>query len=104
MLGRADTVITVNSKSGAEGLLLGRPVIVLGDAFYTPCHLVYRPASLGALPGMLAELLSRPSRNDPEGIRRYFQDVWAHSCRGEIYDSSRENIAGLCDALTEVIT
>ena len=104
VLGRADAVITVNSKSGAEGLLLGRPVIVLGNAFYTPCRLVYRAACLRALPDTLAELLSRPPRSDPEGIRRYFQDVWAHSCRGEIYDSSRENIAGLCDALTEVIT
>ncbi len=104
VLGRADAIITVNSKSGAEGLLLGRPVIVLGNAFYTPCRLASRPASLRELPDLLAKLLSRPPMSDPKDSRRYFQDVWAHSCRGEIHDSSRENIAELCDALTEVIT
>lgn len=103
ILRRADAVITVNSKAGAEGLLLGKPVIVLGNAFYTPCQLVHHPASLAELPGLLVKLLHQQPSISSESILRYFQDVWASSRRGEIYDPSRENIAALSEALLEAI-
>lgn len=103
VLGRADAVITVNSKSGAEGLFLGRPIIVLGDAFYTPCRLVSRPKNLSGLPALLAELIGRPPPVNADEIRRYFQDVWDHSYRGEIFDASPNNVDGFCESLSEVM-
>lgn len=92
VLRRADAVVTVNSKSGAEALLLGRPVLVLGDAFYASCELTRRIDSLGALPGALAETIDRPLNIDVDAIERYFQDVWDASSPGELYVLEAANV------------
>jgi Capsule polysaccharide biosynthesis protein len=85
VLHRADAVVTVNSKSGAEALLLGRPVLVLGDAFYSECKLVQRVQSPAALPARLAATLAAQVELDPDAVRRYFQDVWETSWPGELH-------------------
>ncbi len=97
---RATAVLTVNSKSGAEALLLGRPVIVLGDAFYRPCALVRRAESLAELPALLAAACDpeRPAL-DETAIRGYFQAVWDASRPGELYDIEPDNVATCCEAL-----
>ena len=89
-----DVVVTVNSKSGAEGLLLGRPVFVLGDAFYAPCDLVRRIDALGDLPGALGEALASPPLPEVSAVRRYFQDVWDASWPGELYAVSNAGVLG----------
>lgn len=91
VLKSADAVVTVNSKSGAEALLLGRPVIVLGDAFYSSCRLVRRVESLSRLPEALSGVLSAPPDLDDDSVRRYFQDVWNASWPGELHTSGVEN-------------
>jgi len=93
VLRRADAVITVNSKSGAEGLLLGRQVLVLGDAFYAPCELVHRVPTLRELPGVLAQALGSPAP-DPRAVRRYFQDVWNASWPGELHIAENASVLG----------
>jgi hypothetical protein len=92
ILSRAAAVVTVNSKSGAEALLMGRPVVVLGDAFYRPCRLVYAVDSLRDLPKLLTKLTRQTPELTREEIARYFQDVWVRSRSGEIYDCSGANI------------
>ncbi|MGH6946743.1 MAG: hypothetical protein ACREDZ_05400, partial [Kiloniellales bacterium] len=72
----ARLVISVNSKSGAEALLLRRPVIVLGDAFYRPSGLATRVDSLAELPAVLEALLDGPQPLAREAVERYFQAVW----------------------------
>ena len=85
VLRRADVVITVNSKSGAEALLLARPVIVLGDAFYCGCELVQHVRSLDELPARLSQVLRSPPPLPDGAIKRYFQDVWDASWPGELH-------------------
>ncbi|MCP9451739.1 MAG: hypothetical protein NNA23_03535 [Nitrospira sp.] len=104
VLSRADAVVTVNSKSGAEALLLGRPVIVLGDAFYTDCALVRKLDSLLALPEILREILNAPPQLDPFNIHRYFQDVWEVSYPGELYDVSKDNVLLFAQSLRSVVS
>jgi hypothetical protein len=89
---RADLVLTVNSKSGAEALLLGRPVVAIGDAFYSACNLVRRVDSLSDLPAALTELLNTPVSTRNSDTRRYFQDVWDASRPGELYDCNENNV------------
>lgn len=92
VLRAARVVVTVNSKSGAEALLLGKPVVVLGDAFYRHCRLVHTLDSLHDLPLLLAQLSRQPPELSRAEIVRYFQDVWVRSHPGEIYDCSPVNI------------
>ena len=91
VLSRADAVVTVNSKSGAEALLLGRPVIALGDAFYSACDLVHSVDALGDLPQRLGRVLARGPDADQGAVMRYFQDVWDHSAPGELHVSEPQN-------------
>lgn len=101
VLRRADAVVTVNSKSGAEALLLGRPVLVLGDAFYAQCDLVRRVPSLEALPGALRQMLGAGSAPERSAIERYFQDVWDASRPGELHVGGEGNAVECAASLLE---
>lgn len=92
IMGKASCVISINSKSGAEAIALGKRVVVLGDAFYTDSSLVAYVPDLDKLHTILCNLLNEPSSNDNLDILKYFQGVWARSSAGELYDSSPENI------------
>ena len=99
VLGKADAIVTVNSKSGAEALLLGKPVLVLGDAFYRDSALALRVDALHALPAMLAQALENHASIDRAAIESFFQDVWDSSLPGELYDVSDENVATFAGSL-----
>ena len=86
VLNRADAVISVNSKSGAEALLLGKPVVVMGDAFYRSCPLVYAVDRLADVPARLREAL-RAGPFDPARGAPYFESAWRRSFPGELYIS-----------------
>ncbi len=103
ILSRAAVVVTVNSKSGAEALLMGRPVVVLGDAFYASCRLVHRLENWNKLPSLLGTLVTEWPTPLPDLIKRYFQDVWDWSAAGELYETSAENIANFSDSLIRVM-
>jgi hypothetical protein len=102
VLGAADAVITVNSKSGAEALLIGRPVIVLGDAFYRHCTLVRAETELARLPAAIAAALAQPAPPRAE-VARYFQGVWNRSRPGELYDLSGANVEAFAQSVIDVL-
>ena len=92
IMAKASCVISINSKSGAEAIALGKRVLVLGDAFYTDSSLVTYVSDLDKLHNTLCNLLNEPSSNENLEILKYFQGVWSRSSAGELYDSSPENI------------
>ena len=97
---KAAVVLTVNSKSGAEALLLGKPVVTLGDGFYTRSRLVHhvdRIADFSA--ALVAALRAASPANDPEEIRQYFQQVWNCCWPGELYHLAPDNISVFSDSL-----
>lgn len=98
----ADAVVTVNSKSGAEALLLGRPLIALGDAFYRGCRQTMSVERLSEFPGALDAALERGAIGT-DVVRPYFQRVWNDSRRGELYDLSDANIAVFSASLDGVL-
>jgi hypothetical protein len=100
----ADTVVSVNSKSGAEAALLGKPVLVLGDAFYAGSPLVKQVKTVTELPGMLAATLAEPGPEpDRDLTARYFQTVWRHSLPGELYVPEQGNVAFFVRSLIAAI-
>jgi capsule polysaccharide modification protein KpsS len=103
ILRASDAVLTVNSKSGAEALLLGKPVLALGDSFYRASSLVHRIDRLGDLPEKMAEILAKQKVINQEQIQSYFQNVWDRSLPGEIYDIAPDNVKWFAKSLSTFI-
>lgn len=101
---QADAVITVNSKSGAEALLVGTPVVVLGDAFYRTCAFVHVVDRLRDLPETITKAIATPKSSNPHNVNGYFQDIWMRSFPGELYDITPSNIAAMAASLREYLT
>jgi hypothetical protein len=91
VLARADAVVSVNSKSGAEAVLLGKPVVVMGDAFYRSCPLVFAAERLKDVPQRLREALD--SRGfDPAMVAPYFETAWRRSFPGDLYTDDPQRL------------
>jgi capsule polysaccharide modification protein KpsS len=93
VLAGADAVVSVNSKSGAEAGLVGKPVLVLGDAFYADAPFTTPVSRTQDIPTQLAQVLSPDHQVPPSAdVRRYFAQVWHHTHPGELYVPEAANI------------
>ena len=102
----AGLVVTINSKAGAEALVMGKPVIVLGDAFYTHSGLAAYVANPRDLEKAVREQLSdKPVVPAPQQTLEFFHRVWRHTYAGELYNLDDANVAtfttDLCRYLQE---
>ena len=102
VLAAADLVVTVNSKSGAEALLHGRRVVVLGDAFYRDSGVVHAVDGISNLSGAIRKVLSGPPPSAHD-VRRFFQSVWDGSYPGELYLTEPENCRLFAAALLSAL-
>lgn len=91
VLNRADAVVTVNSKSGAEAMLIGKPAVVLGDAFYDNAPAVTKVSRLADLGAALRAVLDLKN-GAPTPAIGYFQNVYDGTVPGELYVSNAANI------------
>ena len=99
----AAAVVTVNSKAGAEALLHGKSVLVLGDAFYRTSSLVTRVPQLAHLEASIRSLLAESAEKDEAEIQQYFQGVWNRSYAGELYYLSDQNIVSFTKSILKII-
>lgn len=97
VLQQATSVVTVNSKAGAEALLYGKPVFALGDSFYRNSGLVTPVTSLSELPALL--LAGAPINPQTGEVDLFFEDVWRASHPGELYDLSEGNPATFASSI-----
>jgi len=102
VLGRADAVVSVNSKSGAEAVLLGKPVVVMGDAFYRSCPLVFAVDRLSDVPQRLREAL-RTQGFDPAKAAPYFETAWRKSFPGELYIDNPQQLDTFAASLLSAV-
>lgn len=92
VLRACDVVVSVNSKSGAEALLLNKPVLILGDAFYRNCPAITPVPQLAELPAAIERALLHPKAVAAPPIAQWFEHVWAASCVGELYVTTPQNV------------
>ena len=90
VLREAEVIVTVNSKSGAEAGLLGKRVIVLGDAFYREAPFAIALDRLADLGGAIDR--AEASRPPSEATRAYFAALWQRTYPGELYVESEANV------------
>jgi hypothetical protein len=90
VISKAKFLITINSKSGAEALLLNKHVIVLGDAFYKDSPLVHKVEKINEVEKAITLALNAEDYTN-DHIYGYFQTVWNKTYDGELYvDNSRD--------------
>jgi capsule polysaccharide modification protein KpsS len=110
VLRRAATVVTVNSKSGAEAGMLGKPVLVLGDAFYRNAPFAQPIDRLEQLAPALGSALDRHNQNaspgaepEPKAVQDYFAALWNRTAPGELYVETEQNIASFTASLLQAV-
>lgn len=96
----ADMLVSINSKSGAEAALLGKPVLVLGDAFYRSSPVVRAIDDPAQLRPAIREMLAAP-KGTPSGDQaaRYFEAVWRGCLPGELYVTDDESVRVFVDSM-----
>lgn len=92
VMSRCAAVVSVNSKSGAEALLLDKPVFVLGDAFYRGSGLTTDLQSSSELRPLLRRALASPPPVDETRRAAFFSAVWRESHLGELYVTDSDNL------------
>jgi hypothetical protein len=103
VLGTAAVVVSINSKSGAEAALLGKPVIVLGDSFYRDSPLVRHVDRLQDLPLAVSASLAEPTSLTRGDIESYFAAVWQKSVPGELYVPAAANVHNFTRGLLQSV-
>jgi capsule polysaccharide modification protein KpsS len=98
----ADAIVTINSKSGAEAISMGKKCIVLGDAFYKNTNLSYSINHIKELSSVLKNIDSI-TLNKPEDIKRYFSDVWYSSYPGEVFYNDQTNVKEFINSIYRVL-
>lgn len=102
---RARAIVTVNSKSGAEAGLLGKRVLVLGDAFYRDAPFAIPVADLTELKARLAEEVASESADlvAPAHLD-WFSRVWEQSLPGELFVTDKPRAELFARSLAARIT
>jgi hypothetical protein len=103
ILEKAGCVVTINSKVGAEALLMAKTVLVLGDSFYASSEIVRPVKNRAELPAMIADVLKSEPVVPIDKIERFFASVWEDSFEGELYVMNAENIRRFTQGLAKEI-
>ena len=101
----AFAVITINSKVGAEALMQGKPLFVLGQAFYRNHGISYDISSISELEKELTVFLKNKSNlcSSNKKIQDFLNAVWAKSLPGELYVNTSENINKFASSLIKAL-
>ena len=99
----ASFVITVNSKAGLEGALMGTQVFLLGSAFYEEAPNVQRLKRIEDLWPKILEANSFERIEFSDAHLSFLQRLWASTYVGEIYDVDRANISNFASALAKEV-
>jgi capsule polysaccharide export protein KpsC/LpsZ len=101
----ATAVITINSKVGAEALMQGKPLFVLGQAFYRNHGISYDISSISELEKKLTDFLKNKSNLRPcnKKIQDFLNAVWEKSLPGELYVNTPENINKFASSLIKAL-
>lgn len=101
----ASAVITINSKVGAEALMQGKPLFVLGQAFYRNHGISYDISSISELEKKLTDFLKNKPKSHPSNkkIQDFLNAVWEKSLPGELYVNTSENINKFASSLIKAL-
>ena len=79
--------------------MLGKRVIVLGDAFYSGSALVQRVNRLADLDAVVRSALEQGHDPAPDDVEEFFGQVWEASRAGELYVMEQQNVQAFTRSL-----
>jgi capsule polysaccharide modification protein KpsS len=94
----SEAVITLNNTVGYEAIIHGKPVIVMGEAFYDGAGHVWKPESIEELPRALAAALEANGLTE-EATLSFAHRIIEGSYPGDWGDRSPENVERLVDSI-----
>jgi capsule polysaccharide modification protein KpsS len=104
LLEKASLIVTINSKVGAEALSVKRPVIALGDAFYSQSSMVRVATHREDLSRLIHDFFANRSLGTSfEEYERFFSALWTHSFAGELYHHDEKNLRIFSEALLNLL-
>lgn len=91
VIARCKLIVTITGTAGFEGIILGKPVITLGNVFYNHCSEVRKASSYKELKRLLRE--ETYAVPDRERVRHFVAEFFAMQSAGmPSYNASQENI------------
>jgi hypothetical protein len=105
ILPKAEAIITINSKVGAESLIYGKRVACLGNGFYWNSGVVRKIDGFTGIRQWFNDIRSgQEALPNEDQIISYFSGVLAHSADFELYNHTPENLARFKAAMTAYLT
>ncbi len=95
LIKNAQEIITINSKVGAEALMQGRRVFVLGNTYYQNSRNAMKISDAREL----ITYLGQETAMKPDYL--FFARVYLSSMKGELYSLNKENIRRFANLLNE---
>ena len=99
----SEMVITINSKTGAEALLMSKNTVVLGDAFYKNCPWVKSIKTLDGIREIMKNINSHFVNPSDDDINYFYGNVWDSSYPGELYSEDLTKINDSCVSIEQYI-
>lgn len=103
VLTEADAVVTLNNTVGYESVMYGKPVVTLGDAFYSGEGYTRDVTRLNSLSAKLNEAVHSGGLSE-ETVIQFVHGLLESSYEGEWGNTSRENIETFVGSIGEFLS
>lgn len=107
LIKNASSIVTINSKVGAEAIIFGKQVYCLGEVFYKDSNLCQKVKTIDDLKKMLKNKRvknSSLSKNYQKSIYMFFARVFQSSSLGEMYINDANNIKLFSKSLKKALS
>jgi capsular polysaccharide export protein len=96
----AEAIVVLNNTVGFESVLQQKPVVVLGDGFYSGCGYTFDVNQLGNVKHVLNDAVNSRGLNDKKLIE-FVHGIKNASWPGIYHDHSENNVEKLTDSIVE---
>lgn len=99
----ADAVVTLNNTVGYEAVMYGKPVVTLGDAFYSDAGYTQDNTDLGLLTADLTEAVNSAGLGDTE-VLEFVHGILKSSYDGTWGDTTQENVEKFAESILNFLS
>jgi hypothetical protein len=91
---KSSGVITINSKSGFETILLNKPLVCLGDSYFK---------NFKGLTNLEDLIENKSTKYQQKDIDKFFKNLFCRSFSGELYNNKKTNVDNFFKSLLKIV-